>query len=606
MTAPKRGTSGGLPVTAEFSEIAHRLGTSKKRTINQGALTPADTRSAWGNATPSGSLAHQQQLAVSYHVGNPTPSAVDLRKPDFDGTPIQLDVMQIRSYDDNPRFFANDSFADIKAGLRANGFTGAFAVTRRRAAPGEPYMLCAGGNSTLEALRQLYNETGDERFKRINCVFHDYQGEEAILAHHLGENLNRGDMKFWEIAVGVSKLAGLMSQAAGKELTQAELERELPLRGIGAKRTTIGIWLFASKRLAALGPACVALTMPDAQVHFQPRLNGLRKLAAKFGIGEESYWADVVNPALTNVGVDFDQAQPFSAAGACDACEVALAEHVGGDESVATIRSMLAALAKNPASTLADLRVPRREAIDALNQLAQSTQANGAGASASRAKPSAEGVEPSSAGSGSRAGSVASQSPAGMPPASNHSTLAATAELALPAAALPLPPVARDADPMAELHEALVELLETAEMLDCVRWWPAMPYGFYMEIPSPQLHPDEIVQWGSPAAKVRRHKQIVWWLLVRLSGQAESHCEHLMDKASAFYVDASDTYGLAAVKETAMGGADRDFEVVHLLTDPNDTVMYWLLRVVDRMRVLNARQPERWPPSVDPFFPASR
>ena len=46
-------------------------------------------------------------------------------------------------------------------------------------------------------------------------------------------------------------------------------------------------------------------------------------------------------------------------------------------------------------------------------------------------------------------------------------------------------------------------------MIDCVRWWRAMPYGFYMEIPSPQLHPDEIVQWGSPAAKVRRHKQIV-------------------------------------------------------------------------------------------------
>ena len=277
-------------------------------------------------SSPGPILAPPHSVNASTPQARQAPGAVDLRKPDFDGTPIQLDVMQIRSYDDNPRFFANDSFADIKAGLRANGFTGAFAVTRRRAAPGEPYMLCAGGNSTLEALRQLYNETSHERFKRVNCVFHDYQGEEAILAQHLGENLNRGDMRFWEVAVGVSKLA------------------------------------------------------------------------AKFGIGEESYWADVVNPALINVGVDFDQAQPFSAAGACDACEFALAEHVGGDESVTTIRSMLAALGKNPASTLADLRVPRREAIDALNQLAQSTQANGAGAAASHAKPSAERVEPSSAG----------------------------------------------------------------------------------------------------------------------------------------------------------------------------------------------------------------
>jgi hypothetical protein len=52
-----------------------------------------------------------------------------------------------------------------------------------------------------------------------------------------------------------------------------------------------------------------------------------------------------------------------------------------------------------------------------------------------------------------------------------------------------------------------------------------------------------------------------------------------------------------AVKATAMGGWRQDFEVLHLMTDPHDVVMYWMLRVIDRMRVFNAREPERWPPS---------
>ncbi len=102
MTAPKREAPPGLPVTATFSEVTTNFdanNASKRRSINSAALTPAaDTRSAWGGNDD----ARQAVTAVSYRVGNTTPNAVDLRKHDFDGTHIQLDVMQIRSYDDNP------------------------------------------------------------------------------------------------------------------------------------------------------------------------------------------------------------------------------------------------------------------------------------------------------------------------------------------------------------------------------------------------------------------------------------------------------------------------------------------------------------------------
>ncbi len=187
-------------------------------------------------------------------------------------------------------------------------------------------MLTAGGNSTLEALRQLLNETGDDRFKRVNCVYHEYRGEDAILAQHLGENLNRGDMRFWEVAVGISKLIGMIQEAAGKELILADIETELTKRGIPAKKTIIGLWIFAAKRLAAFGVASIALTKHDVAA-IQPRLNQIRKLAAKFGLSEETYWEQVVDPALAGIGIEYEAAAEkavFSATAACDACEVAL------------------------------------------------------------------------------------------------------------------------------------------------------------------------------------------------------------------------------------------------------------------------------------------
>jgi hypothetical protein len=180
-------------------------------------------------------------------------------------------------------------------------------------------------------------------------------------------------------------------------------------------------------------------------------------------------------------------------------------------------------------------------------------------------------------------------------PAVNHTVVEAAGSPSFVSAALP--PLALEDDPLADLHEAVMALLEQAEMVDCIRWWTDMPYGFYVEVPSVIEHPREVVIWGSAEATNRQHKEIVWWLLVRLTGQADPRCEALMDKTSRFYQNVSSSHGLVAVKATAMGGWRQDFEVLHLMTDPHDVVMYWMLRVIDRMRVFNAREPERWPPS---------
>ena len=108
-------------------------------------------------------------VAESLHVGNPGNNARDL--PDqADPThecQIVLSVEDIRPYEHNPRRTHNARFNDIKASIRASGLRNPFTVTRR---PGESHFVVeAGGNTRLLAIRQLWAETREPRFHKLAC-----------------------------------------------------------------------------------------------------------------------------------------------------------------------------------------------------------------------------------------------------------------------------------------------------------------------------------------------------------------------------------------------------------------------------------------------------
>src|SRR5690606_23254430 len=83
--------------------------------------------------------------------------------------------------------------------IRHRGLDHAPNITRR--SPDEPYMIKDGGNTRLEILHELYQETGDERFYRIDCMFHPWVDEEDAIAGHLVENDMRGGMLLIERAL---------------------------------------------------------------------------------------------------------------------------------------------------------------------------------------------------------------------------------------------------------------------------------------------------------------------------------------------------------------------------------------------------------------------
>ena len=556
MTAPKNPKPLGLPITISASQAlanlevsrvmdseraARRAGTK----VVMNALKPAETspfgRSAAERA-PNKAQREAQAVHDSYMVGDTTPSKVDLSIKDMPG-PMLLEVTDIDVYDHNPRIFGNEKIEDIEASLRANGFHDALVVTRRRV--GDRYMLAAGSNTTLRVLQELWRSTQDAKYRWVNCIYQPFESETRLLAQHLGENLNRGDMKFWEVAKGmVDLLDQLEAESAAESKSQKtmglrEQAEALVSRGLRANKSQVALWRFAVQFLQPLGPALHGLSTRAVLDHIQPRSNALKALARRFDIDEQEFWAAIANPVLVNCGEVFElggEAEVFDASAACDSIEATLAERVG--ESVASIRQMLSMLKLSPELTLADLRMPSPNLVVG--------RGNTPNPESQDEPPAPPAQAPLALGPGQVRGqganppaSTAPRPTAGVPrdpaptlPGSGPAAVS-TAQQQSPAA--PLFSSLAEADPLKTLHAAVEQLLHYCGLQDTLRWWDDMPMGFFIDMPDPAIHARRKVSLGSPEHEARNVKTVVWWSLVLMTGQFRDGCVPHIDTSSTFF-----------------------------------------------------------------------
>lgn len=283
-------------------------------------------------------------VAQSLQVGNPGNNARDLPGgPDARGArdqfeqQIELTVDDIRPYENNPRRSVNVKFDDIKESIRTSGLRSPLTVTRR---PGESHFIIeAGGNTRLLVLQQLWAETRDLNYRQLVVLFRPWRSESHVLSAHLVENEQRGEMSFWDKATGIVALKQRLEAEQGRTLALRPLEDALHAVGLAVNTATLGLYLFACERLRTLGEAVVGLAGLDVKI-LQPRLNAIKRYGqARQSSSADEVYASVFEPVFRAIADRYPHTGEFSAAATCEACEAAMAAHLG--ETVHALREGL-------------------------------------------------------------------------------------------------------------------------------------------------------------------------------------------------------------------------------------------------------------------------
>ncbi|MFL9673043.1 ParB family protein [Pseudomonas sp. 2822-17] len=190
-------------------------------------------------------------------------------------TPMLVTLEELRPYEHNPRFIRNPLYEDIKASIRERGLDQPPPITRR---PGEAYFIIRnGGNTRLAILGELWQETRDERFFRIHCLFRPWSNEINALLGHLAESDLHGQLTFIERALAVTKLKTML-ESDGATLSQRELARRLAAGGYPISQSQISRMLDTLEHLLPAIPQTLYAGLGKPKIE---RLIGLRSQAER-------------------------------------------------------------------------------------------------------------------------------------------------------------------------------------------------------------------------------------------------------------------------------------------------------------------------------------
>jgi len=206
---------------------------------------------------------------------------------------LRLEVTRIRPYERNPRHSANPEYDRIKASIHATGLDQALRVTRR---PGDDnYIVQAGGNSRLQALKELHQCTGEGRFLWVDCLYVDWECESAVLLAHLRENELRGALSFIDRARAVAEIQRLVAaELEVEDLSDRQLEHFLKEHGYFASRSLISVMDYAVSVLLPVLPRALGAGLGRPQVQ---RIRDLQRVGQDvwrlFESGEDTEFHEV-------------------------------------------------------------------------------------------------------------------------------------------------------------------------------------------------------------------------------------------------------------------------------------------------------------------------
>lgn len=186
-----------------------------------------------------------------------------------------VEIAHIHPYERNPRQGRNPEYDRIKDSIRSQGLDQPLVITRRPGAT--DYIVFAGGNTRLLVLKELYEETGEDRFAHVLCVIRPWQRESDVLLAHLRENDLRGNLTFIDKAQALCETRRLIAAERGVEnISQTQLESELQQAGYRIHQGLISRMAYAVEVLQPLIPQALAAGMGK---HHIGRIRALERAA---------------------------------------------------------------------------------------------------------------------------------------------------------------------------------------------------------------------------------------------------------------------------------------------------------------------------------------
>ncbi|MBW8831352.1 MAG: ParB N-terminal domain-containing protein [Burkholderiales bacterium] len=506
------------------------------------------------DAKPSQKInVHEMRARVAREaLGVPRPATAsnDLQQDDeFDGSQMVLPSDEIRAYEHNPRTTENPKYAAIKESIRAQGVTNQLTVTRR---PGQKhYVPFSGGNTRLQIVHELQDETAEARWKTMSVTFRKWPGEAAVIAAHLAENEQRGDTSFWEKAQGLASLKDELEKESSKVLTAPELAKEAKRLGMDFGLSTVQNLLFVVDYLQPVGPW---LRADMVKTTLKPAITSLAALCDQLGTGWVAFRKVLANCLDLTSDVLRVQAQESSPG------EVSL----DGEELVRSFNTAIAALLNVP-----EKQLPLMLSARANNPRLSATELRKVGSSLPTFAGSVSGGSASN--SESDAGGAAALEANEQPPATTPARPVSSAPQGqqLPLSPAMLAPVAHSAGtgadegvverPMVDptdprnahgtIQSILLDITRIAELGDVVAICESMPLGYYVELPEAGI---EAIDGEAPAnVKLRK---AAWHVLAALSGQFDRRLSPRLPNDSVWKAAAQSSSGFAAQYELLVMG----------------------------------------------------
>jgi len=152
------------------------------------------------------------------------------------GKLLNLTIDKVHTYDRNPRREDNPEHEQIKSSIRHRGMDQVLSVTQRPDDPSDEFMIIHGGNTRLEILKELYEETNDQKFGSLQCKYVAWQSESDAIIGHLIENDARGDYSFIDRAIGVRHAKEELEQESNDQLSSRLLLSKLKEQGYKLSR----------------------------------------------------------------------------------------------------------------------------------------------------------------------------------------------------------------------------------------------------------------------------------------------------------------------------------------------------------------------------------